>query len=158
MFWQKSLALVLDSTSKAWGVGWGACLALAGPFETLWLCLQLDQAPSHARHAPRSEGTSPWVQSWAQHLRKGKGNSCLGPPRSCPPRPSKRDSALASRVLGLAVQARVMAEAKGAQTAWGDWKERGWRQRKANSRKGEEKRGEAAQTGVEGIGGPGEFR
>lgn len=50
-----------------------------------------------------------------------------------------------------------MAEAKGTQTAWGDWKERGWRQRKADSRKGEEKRGDAARTGVEGIGEPGEI-
>lgn len=27
-----------------------ALLALARPLETLWLCLQLDRAPSHARH------------------------------------------------------------------------------------------------------------
>ena len=46
--------------------------------------------------------------------------------------------ALASGVLGLAVQARVPAEAKGAQTegTQGDWKERDPRKRKATSRKG----------------------
>lgn len=70
------------------GVGVGARLALAGPLETLWLCLQLDRAPSHARHPSSCMGVSPWVQSWAQRLRKGQGNSHPGVPRSRPPRPS----------------------------------------------------------------------
>lgn len=57
MLWQKSLALVLDSTSKAWGgggyllgSGGASCIPMAVPLTR--------QAPSRPRHPP-SEGASP---------------------------------------------------------------------------------------------------
>lgn len=77
MFWQKSLALVLDSTSKAWGKGWRGSTRLPlagplpGPLASLWLCPQLDGAPSHARHPP-SEGASPELGTMLKTRKKYK--------------------------------------------------------------------------------------